>query len=597
MADFTIRFLINNLFISIIIGLLLAVKRLFQSVLSGRMQYHLWFLLLGLLAVPFLPVPSGSFLSFFSWIGNLKRNTAPNTENILKETSNYLTSASANRMNDFTLSVSSRTPSVIGMLLCGIWLLGIFVMLSFLLKSLKKLHTLKSSAMPLQNEEVRRLYHHCLSEMKITKEIPVCSTAFLKSPIITGLFRPCIYLPVHLISDYDAAAMRYMLLHELQHYKHKDNFTNHFINLAGILYWFNPCVRYALKEMRNDREIACDTSVLKMISETEYENYGNTLLNFAEKISSLSFPFAAGISGNIKQMRKRILNIAAYEKPSVRQNIKGITIFAITAIVLLFLAPALSTCAADENHYHWNISDKKISYPDLSSYFGSYEGSFVLYDLKNNTFDIYDMEHATLRVSPDSTYKIYDALFGLEESVISSENSSISWNGEIYPFEAWNADQTLYSAMQSSVNWYFQSMDEQLGAATVSDYIHKIEYGNKNIKGGLSDYWLENSLKISPVEQVELFVKLYHNYWDFSQENIDMVKDSLFLEASESGKLYGKTGTGRVDGEDVNGWFVGCVEKDNCTYFFAVNIQDEGEATGSVARKTAMEILSDWGIW
>ncbi len=32
-----------------------------------------------------------------------------------------------------------------------------------------------------------------------------------------------------------------------------------------ILYWFNPLVWYAFKEMRIDREIACDISVLKSL--------------------------------------------------------------------------------------------------------------------------------------------------------------------------------------------------------------------------------------------------------------------------------------------------------------------------------------------
>ncbi len=61
------------------------------------------------------------------------------------------------------------------------------------------------------------------------------------------------------------------------------------MNFAGVVYWFNPLVWYALKEMRNDREVACDTSVLKMLEEDDYENYGNTLINFAEKVSLLLF--------------------------------------------------------------------------------------------------------------------------------------------------------------------------------------------------------------------------------------------------------------------------------------------------------------------
>ncbi len=66
MTDFIIHFLISNLFISGIIGLLMAVKHLFRNSLSGRMQYHLWFLLLGLLAVPFIPLRPFRFSRIFS---------------------------------------------------------------------------------------------------------------------------------------------------------------------------------------------------------------------------------------------------------------------------------------------------------------------------------------------------------------------------------------------------------------------------------------------------------------------------------------------------------------------------------------------------
>ena len=40
--------------------------------------------------------------------------------------------------------------------------------------------------------------------------------------------------------------------------------------------------------------------------------------------------------------------------------------------------------------------------------------------------------------------KIYDALFGLEEGVITPENSFIAWNGESYPLKHGIADQTLH---------------------------------------------------------------------------------------------------------------------------------------------------------
>lgn len=55
MVGFMIRFLLCNILLCGIIGILLLVKHIFRNSLSSRMQYNLWFLLLGILAVPFLP--------------------------------------------------------------------------------------------------------------------------------------------------------------------------------------------------------------------------------------------------------------------------------------------------------------------------------------------------------------------------------------------------------------------------------------------------------------------------------------------------------------------------------------------------------------
>lgn len=616
MAGFMIRFFICNVFISGIIGILLIAKQIFKNSLSSRMQYNLWFLLLGLLTVPFIPLRLIGFPQIFSWLGHLRHSLSPGADAAMGEIAGIEPIGNADWMNDFALSANSEAPSIAGYILLGIWLAGILAMTVLVIKSSLRLRSLEKSALPLQNKEVRRLYNRCLEEMGIHRKIPVCSTAFLKSPIIVGLLKPCIYLPIHLISDYtlsrslcseractgcpngcNESDMRYMLLHELQHYKHRDAIGSFLMNLAGVAYWFNPLVWHSLKEMRNDREIACDTSVLKMLEEDDYEDYGNTLINFAEKVSLTPFPFAAGLGGNIKQMKQRIMNIASYEKPTFMKRLKGTAAFILTAVLLIGLAPFISTYAADGSNYQWNSSSENISTVDLSAYFGEYEGCFVLYDLENDTWSIHDMEHATLRVAPNSTYKIYDALFGLEEGVITPENSFIAWDGESYPFKAWNADQTLNSAMNSSVNWYFQAVDEQLGASGVYSYIQEIGYGNENMSGDFSTYWMESSLKISPIEQVELLTRLQNNSLGFAPENVNAVKDAIRLSSSDAGTFYGKTGTGRVDGQDVNGWFIGFVETADNTYFFAANIGADSNAAGGNAAEITMSILSDMNIW
>ena len=597
MANFGIRFFLCNIFICIIIGFLIIVKRVFKNYLTSRMQFNLWFLLLGILAVPFAPFRPASFTQILALLGAWKTGASSNKGMITEGVLNPNTSGAVNQMNDFALSVSRETPSIIGLILCGIWLVGILAMILLVIKSVSRLNTMKKSALPLQNKTVRILYHNCLREMKIKRNIPVYSTAFLKSPVIVGLFNPRIYLPIHLISDFNATDMRYMLLHELQHYRHKDALASYLMNFFGVLYWYNPCVWYALKEMRNEREVACDTSVLKLLDESDYEDYGNTLINFAEKVSLTPFPFAAGISGNMKQMQQRIANISSYKKPSVFRKLKGLTAFVTISIILSGLAPMLSTYAAGQSRYQWNIPSDKVSTIDLSAWFSGYEGSFVLYDLNGDTWKVYDMEQATLRTAPNSTYKIYDALFGLEEDVIAPDDSFMAWDGTNHPFEAWNGNQDLLSAMQSSVNWYFEEIDMKIGSSAIQDYIRKIGYGNEIVNANLSTYWMQGALKISPVEQVELLTSLHNNRFDFAPENINAVKNSICLFSSEDKNFYGKTGTGRVDGQDVNGWFVGLLETTGNTYFFATNIQAAENATGGKASEISLSILSHMGIW
>lgn len=110
MAEFMIRFLICNIFISIIIGILLLAKYLLKDSLTNRMQYNLWFLLLGLLAIPFIPVHPSQFLWIFPWFGNLKSAASSSIKTVIGETTAFNQSPTANWMNDFSISVSRKTP-------------------------------------------------------------------------------------------------------------------------------------------------------------------------------------------------------------------------------------------------------------------------------------------------------------------------------------------------------------------------------------------------------------------------------------------------------------------------------------------------------
>ena len=597
MIYFSFRFLLCNAIICIFLGSLLGLKNLLQRQLSARMQYNLSIIFLAVLIVPFLPINSAPSIS---WRHLLTASSSTNGD--IQTTFLSGNGYNLDKINDFAVSVSTQIPTFIHTLLVFFWSIGIFIMFFLLYRSVKQVKALHSSALPLQNEELNALYIECLNEVNSKHTIPIYSTAFLKSPVLANFLHPRIYLPIHLISDFNAGTIsatdiRYMLLHELQHYKHKDILIGYLINTVNVFYWFNPLIWYFLKRIRQERELACDSAVLQLLKETEYKSYGNTLINFAETIALSPFPLTMGISGNIKQLKGRILNIASFHQPTFKQKIHGYLICIFVSTIIIGCIPILSVYASDQTDYHFDTTEKNITQLNLSSNFGDYTGSFVLYDQSADKWNIYNMEHASTRVSPNSTYKIYDALLGLESGIITPEHSTFTWNGEPYPFNSWEADQDLTSAIHNSVNWYFQAIDSQAGFEAVRTFLQTIHYGNQNTGTNLNLYWTDFSLKISPIEQVELLQDFYQNNFHFDSKNIQAVKKALLLSTTSSGSLYGKTGTGRVNGKDVNGWFIGYIETSNNTYYFATNIQSSSGATGSQATEITKSVLSNLGIW
>ncbi|CUX72072.1 Regulatory protein BlaR1 [Clostridium sp. C105KSO15] len=591
--SFMTRLCLNSVVLTILLAAILLVRKLLSHQLTARIRYNLWFLFLFVLAAPFLPC---SFL-FPGYAFNLLRflsgSFSPEHAGALGAA--YKTAAATEYfLQDFSISVSRAAHTGLPTVLAGIWITGMVLMAGFHIHSSRKIRQLKKSSLPLQNKEIRELFTACRKESGIKKEIPIYSSAYISSPIAVGLWSPCIIVPINMLSELSKKEIRYILLHEILHCKHKDLLVNRLMALAQIIYWFHPFVWFAFKEMRSDREIACDSSVLSLLDSDSYLDYGSTLINFAEKISLFSYS-AAGISGSKKEIKKRILNIAGYRKESRWREVKSRILFTLITTLVLGCIPVLSADAYTGTEY--DFTAENVTTLDLSSYFKGYDGCFVLYCLNSGQYCIYNRVAGTRRVSPDSTYKIYSALAALEIGTITPEASLLSWDGTSYPFEAWNQDQTLDTAMKRSVNWYFTSLDEKTGLPGLKQYLDAISYGNRDLSGGIGRYWLQSSLKISPVEQVKLIARFYQDELPFRSENIKVVKESLLLSTSNGASLYGKTGTGTVEGENVNGWFIGFVETEDETYVFATNIQGGTQANGSTAGKITLDILNDEEIY
>ncbi|WP_201712859.1 BlaR1 family beta-lactam sensor/signal transducer [Rossellomorea arthrocnemi] len=570
-------------FSTITIAVIFLVRR-FR--LSAAWRYHLWLLLIAALTLPIFPK---GLISFGKQMDVASGNSHAITP---VGTSQGNSGFNGQWMQDFGTSVNQFDYSNLNKVFLLIWVAGIIALAVFFLSSHLQLNRLAGTARRIRSTDILSLFEKCKQDLGITKKIALLESSQVQSPLTFGFFRTTILLPKGSEQNTPLSELKYVILHELQHEKSHHTKVNYLFLFYQIVYWFNPFIWLAFREMRVDRELACDDAVLHYLDPVSYKEYGHTILSFFEQQQQPRFTTLTNqLSGSKKQIKKRISHIASFRRDSRLRLMKSIAIFVATTLFVLMQLPFFTLALGDEDYY--DSKDQPIIDESLNTYFNDVKGSAVLYSLKDDRYHIYNEEKSRLRVSPDSTYKIYSALIGLEVNSITPGDSIIKWNGEPNEYKEWNRDQTLDTAIEHSVNWYFQALDRTTGEDKLSAYLDRLDYGNKDLSGGVGDYWLESSLKISPMEQVELLRSFYTNEQHFDPVNVETVKSALALEEKGDARLYGKTGTGIVNGETVNGWFIGFVETKDDTWFFATNTDQAG---GSQAAEITMSILNKYRI-
>lgn len=592
---FPIRFLSCNLILILLLGLILGFKRIFRKQLTVSSQYYIWYIFLLALLVPFLPWKIFHPSRFLVRLQSLFYTQSSNVINgSARQTSGAVSSAGAD-LTDHAVSAGGNIPFTADLVLGVLWTAGCLITMLYFFCSIYRIYRIRRSAYAVTSENEPELYGEylsCREELNIRRDVALYASCSISSPVSYGLIRPTVIIPQDMDILLPGQDIHFIFLHELQHYKHKDALLNNISCILQILYWFNPLIWYAFSIMRRDREIACDHSVIRTSGTERAADYGCTLIRFAEKMQKNAFlsPLSQ-LGGEKTVIFRRIREIADYRPETAGRRFKSVCILLLAALLVYAASPFLTAYAFDSSTY--DLSGKTAEDKDLSSWFDGKKGCFVLYDMTNDRYQIYNEEMSTERISPDSTFKIYSALFALEEGVITPDSNRMAWDGTYRYFDSWNQDQSLISAMQNSVNWYFQALDRQSGQAVLSERYREIGYGNCDLSSSIENYWAEGSLKISPAEQVILLSDLLNNRWEFDEENIQAVKDALFIADIPAGKLYGKTGTGEENGVNVNGWFVGFLEHSGHTYCFAANLRDCEDASGSAAAGITMDILND----
>lgn len=197
-------------------------------------------------------------------------------------------------------------------------------------------------------------------------------------------------------------------------------------------------------------------------------------------------------------------------------------------------------------------------------------GTFLLYDLSAEKLLVYNEARSDSAFTPASTFKICNALIGLQSGTMQSVDDTISWNGHQYPWNGWNQDHNLRTAMPVSCVWFYQEMARRIGRDNMKHWLDELGYGNTIIGDNIDLFWLDGSLQISAKQQLVFLTSLIKNDLSFDVQIQKDVKEILITEKTDEYVIHAKTGWAmRVD-KSV-GWYVGYVEKGADNYIFVLN--------------------------
>lgn len=221
----------------------------------------------------------------------------------------------------------------------------------------------------------------------------------------------------------------------------------------------------------------------------------------------------------------------------------------------------------------------------IAKIFHNQTGTCVLYDQQKEKYFVFNKEKAEERFLPASTFKILNSLIALQLRIIPDENYIFKWNEIKYENKNWNKDHNLESALKYSVVPVFKKIAKQIGKKNYEKYINAVSYGNCVIGKDTTNFWLDNSLKISAMEQV-IFIKRFYKYQlPFNKEVIDLLKKILPSQKTNDIVIHFKTGAGKNEQNKWILWNVGYFENDENIFCFAFNIEDNNFNNGVKKRE------------
>ena len=111
--------------------------------------------------------------------------------------------------------------------------------------------------------------------------IAVCTTQLLDRPSVIGFLSPRILIPGWLLARLTPGELDQIVLHEAEHLRRRDDWTNLLQKLSLVLFPLNPALAWMEQRLCREREMACDEGVVRITNAPRA--YAACLASLAER--------------------------------------------------------------------------------------------------------------------------------------------------------------------------------------------------------------------------------------------------------------------------------------------------------------------------
>jgi len=131
--------------------------------------------------------------------------------------------------------------------------------------------------------------------------------------MLIGIIRPCIIIPD---IGFNETQLKNILQHEIVHLKRFDIGVKWLTMVVTSFHWFNPLMHFIKKDINSSCELACDEAVIRTLSPSEKQDYGDTLIAIVARNKSPMRMLGATMLDEKKGLKERLLAIMNYTKKS-----------------------------------------------------------------------------------------------------------------------------------------------------------------------------------------------------------------------------------------------------------------------------------------